>query len=232
MVLLTNFSPPTEGIRHCQVNTSVDVDGKDLGNGTLYIAESCVSWQKDSTCTGFSLQYPGISLHAISRDLTSFPSECLYLMIDGKLPGAEEEKEASSSEDEDSESKITEMRFIPADKDALESMYKAMSACQALHPDPEDIDSEEEEEKYAYEEEEEEDDGVYEEEEGAAHLTPAGRARLAQFDALLQGGDPGEVLPSANGYHRPAPIMGIAGDGCSADEPMELGQFQDADEME
>lgn len=38
-------------------------------------------------------------------------------------------------------------------------MYKAMSACQALHPDPEDIDSEEEEEKYAYEEEEEEDDG-------------------------------------------------------------------------
>lgn len=53
--------------------------------------------------------------------------------------------------------------------------------------------------------------GVYEEEEGAAHLTPAGRARLAQFDALLQGGDPGEVLPSANGYHRPAPIMGIAG---------------------
>lgn len=38
-------------------------------------------------------------------------------------------------------------------------MYKAMSACQALHPDPEDIDSEEEEEKYAYEEEEEDDDG-------------------------------------------------------------------------
>lgn len=32
--------------------------------------------------------------------------------------GAEEEKEASSSEDEDSESKVTEMRFIPADKDA------------------------------------------------------------------------------------------------------------------
>lgn len=44
---------------------------------------------------------------------------------------------------------------------SVESMYKAMSACQALHPDPEDIDSEEEEEKYAYEEEEEDDDGKF-----------------------------------------------------------------------
>ena len=48
---------------------------------------SCVAWQKESDGLGFSLQYPGISCHAISRDLSSFPHECLYLMIDGKLPG-------------------------------------------------------------------------------------------------------------------------------------------------
>lgn len=31
---------------------------------------------------GFSLTYPEISLHAISRDLNNFHSECLYLMFE------------------------------------------------------------------------------------------------------------------------------------------------------
>jgi Regulator of volume decrease after cellular swelling len=31
---------------------------------------------------GFALEYPQISLHAISKDLTHFPDECLYLMVD------------------------------------------------------------------------------------------------------------------------------------------------------
>ena len=49
---------------------------------------SCVAWQKEDDGQGFSLQYPAISCHAVSRDLSSFPHECLYLMIDGKLSGA------------------------------------------------------------------------------------------------------------------------------------------------
>ena len=39
MVLLTNFPHPTEGIVVQQMNTSVDIDGHNHGNGTLYIAE-------------------------------------------------------------------------------------------------------------------------------------------------------------------------------------------------
>jgi nucleotide-sensitive chloride channel 1A len=42
-----------------------------------------LSWLADNgNGQGFSLEYPMISLHAISRDLTNFHSECLFLMID------------------------------------------------------------------------------------------------------------------------------------------------------
>ena len=47
---------------------------------------SCVSWMSTAG-QGFSLQYPAISLHAISKDLSAFPHECLYLMVDGDLGG-------------------------------------------------------------------------------------------------------------------------------------------------
>ena len=47
---------------------------------------SVVIW-RNSSGQGFSLQYPSISLHAVSRDLAAFSQECLYLMVDGKLNG-------------------------------------------------------------------------------------------------------------------------------------------------
>lgn len=36
---------------------------------------------------GFSLEYPTIGLHAISRDVGAYPQEHLYVMVNGKLPG-------------------------------------------------------------------------------------------------------------------------------------------------
>lgn len=233
MVLLTNFPPPTEGIRHQQANTTVDIDGKELGNGTLFISESSVAWQKESNGLGFSLLYPGISLHAISRDLSAFPHECLYLMIDGKLPGAEGDKaDNSSDEEDDGESKVTEIRFIPSDKAALEPMYSAMSACQALHPDPEDVDSDDGEFD-DYEEGEEErdgDNGLYADEEGLAHLTAEGQSRLAQMEAMLEAGQ-GDAQRTTNGRHRPVILTGDTGLETN-EQPMDMGQFQDAEEME
>jgi len=43
-----------------------------------------VTWLSDSG-QGFTLNYPSISLHAISRDQNAFPKPCLYVMFDGKL---------------------------------------------------------------------------------------------------------------------------------------------------
>ncbi|KAJ8280454.1 hypothetical protein GJAV_G00054750 [Gymnothorax javanicus] len=155
MVLLKNVSPPSEGIRHEQAEITAVLDGKGLGSGTLYVAETRLSWF-DGSGMGFSLEYPSISLHAISRDLSAYPQEHLYVMVNDKLSEDSEmqEKDEDEGEDDDDDddddeedknsdddsSPITEIRFVPSDKSALEPMFSAMCECQALHPDPEDDD--------------------------------------------------------------------------------------------
>ncbi|CAG2257861.1 methylosome subunit pICln-like [Mytilus galloprovincialis] len=174
MVLLNSCSPPDEGIRKKQENTSAFVGERALGKGTLFIAESCVSWQSsEHEGQGFSLQYPGISIHAVSRDLTAFPHECLYLMVEGDLTDdANREEEESDDEDLDPS---TEMRFVPDDKTVLDQLYKAMSDCQILHPDENDSDFDE--------------GGFYEGEDGLDHLSEQGQANLQRMENLLGQGD-------------------------------------------
>uniref|UniRef100_T1IW02 Methylosome subunit pICln n=1 Tax=Strigamia maritima TaxID=126957 RepID=T1IW02_STRMM len=141
MVILTSFPPPSEGIRHQQPNTSAHVENKDLGIGTLYIAESRVSWVSVEG-QGFSLEYPAISLHAISRDPTVFPKECLYLMVNAKLEDASESEDEEEEEGDYNSTPVTEIRFVPQDTTILDAMYRTMSECQTLHPDPNDSISE------------------------------------------------------------------------------------------
>uniref|UniRef100_G3MKV0 Methylosome subunit pICln n=1 Tax=Amblyomma maculatum TaxID=34609 RepID=G3MKV0_AMBMU len=191
MVILTSFPPPDEGIRHREEATAAFIQSRGLGKGTLYIAESRVSWVGQDSA-GFSLEYPSVALHALSRDLRAFPEECLYLMIDGDLgeegephppvPGAAAYPSHCCPEPnengEDDEQPASEIRFVPEDKSHLEAMYQAMTECQALHPDPAQAGDSD-------------DDGCYddadEEDEGA------------EYDV----GD--------------------------ADEPMDMGQFEDAE---
>ncbi|XP_061537432.1 methylosome subunit pICln isoform X1 [Phycodurus eques] len=159
MVLLKNLRPPTEGVRLQQADTAAVLDGHKLGNGTLYVAETRLSWF-DGAGLGFCLEYPTIGLHAISRDVSAYPQEHLYVMVNGKLTdeneaemaekeadeeddgvgSEEEEEEEDGGGDDEEEGGITEIRFVPGDKAALESMFAAMCECQALHPDPEDED--------------------------------------------------------------------------------------------
>lgn len=63
---------------------------------------------------------------------------------------------------EDEEDVINEVRFVPADKSKLDAMYKAMSECQALHPDPADeVDDDDDDEEGGDEDEDDDDaDGV------------------------------------------------------------------------
>jgi len=144
MVVLTTFPPPVDGIRHQQSNTTVLMNERNLGKGILYIAESRVSWVNSSSGEGFSLEYPHICLHAVSRT----PVECLYMMLDTTISpklGDEEIDDADEEEDEDDENEdeqgSTVMKFLPDDTASLEAMYAAMSQCQALNPDPQDSDS-------------------------------------------------------------------------------------------
>jgi len=47
---------------------------------------SRLSWLEKSG-VGFSLDYPTISLHAVSRDLSAYPCEHLYVMVNAKFEG-------------------------------------------------------------------------------------------------------------------------------------------------
>ncbi|TSM28193.1 Methylosome subunit pICln [Bagarius yarrelli] len=206
MVVLQNVSPPKEGVRHEEVDITAVLDGKRLGLGTLCVAESCVSWV-DASGIGFSLDYPSISLHAISRDLSAYPAEHLYVQVnsrnkavdhlfvedfqDDEVKGEEEEDESSDvGEDDDdvSTGAFTEIRFVPNDKGTLEKMFVAMSECQALHPDPEDSDSDFDGDEYDVEEAEQGQIDLptyYSFEKGMSQLTVEGQTTLERLEGML-----------------------------------------------
>ncbi|KAJ7410755.1 Methylosome subunit pICln [Pitangus sulphuratus] len=205
MSFLKRFPPPADGVRHQQPDTEALLAGRSLGAGTLYIAESRLSWLENSG-VGFSLDYPTISLHAVSRDLSAFPREHLYVMVNAKFE--EETKEAPMAEGEEEEDDsdddvepIAEFRFVPNDKSALEAMFSAMCECQALHPDPDDDDSDNDYEGDEYDVEargwSDKDKLVFAEleqgdipsfytyEEGLSHLTAEGQATLERLEGML-----------------------------------------------
>ncbi|XP_036450821.1 methylosome subunit pICln-like isoform X2 [Colossoma macropomum] len=201
MVVLHNVSPPSEGVRHEQADITAVLDGKGLGSGTLCVAESRVSWV-DGSGVGFSLDYPSISLHAISRDLSTYPEEHLYVMVnskhkDSKNEGQKVKDDDSSSSDDDDDDDVddddsiglvTEIRFVPNDKGSLETMFTAMSECQALHPDPDDSDSDFDGDEYDVEEAEQGQIDLptyYSFEEGMSQLTVEGQATLERLEGVL-----------------------------------------------
>jgi len=139
MVVLSNFPPPTNGIRHEQPSTTVHINDREIGKGTLFITES-------SSGQGFSLEYPHIALHAVSRDLQAYPSECLYILVDTEIdPDTHPHGDCGDEDSEAGMQDTTEMRFVPDDKGMLDAMFHAMSECQSLHPDSQDSFSEDEE---------------------------------------------------------------------------------------
>ncbi|KAJ8386618.1 hypothetical protein AAFF_G00168500 [Aldrovandia affinis] len=241
MVLLKNVSPPSEGVRHVQSETTAILDGKGLGLGTLYVAETCLSWF-DGSGKGFFVEYPSISLHAISRDVSAYPQEHLYVMVNAKLnedselqekadEEGEKEDEGSDDDDDDSSGPVTEIRFVPSDKAALEPMFSAMCDCQALHPDPEDSDSDFEGDEYDVEEAEQGQADLptfctYE--DGLSHLTLEGQATLERLEGML--------AESVSNQSRMAGVRTEVScaeldDGIAVDSGImtEVGQFEDAD---
>uniref|UniRef100_A0A1B6CHU2 Methylosome subunit pICln n=2 Tax=Clastoptera arizonana TaxID=38151 RepID=A0A1B6CHU2_9HEMI len=158
MVVITNFPPPMEGIKVEQPLVSVFFNEDLKGKGTLYVAESRLSWVQDTTEQGFSLEYPSMTMYAISRDIEAHGHECILVVVDTG-PGTEGEDSEVDNEDEeedvDSNSQTVSVRLVPDDKNSLYSIYNAMKECSALHPDPDESISEDD----IYEDADEENDG-------------------------------------------------------------------------
>jgi len=136
----TVFTPPTVGIVHAEEHTKCFLGERDCGEGTLYITESLLLWKCDSNNEHIQLQYPSISLHAISRDTdgpNKFPHQCLYCLLDSS-------EVAETTTERDPYPDVTEVRFAPMDTNNLQSMYDALTSCQELHPDDDAIDHDDE----------------------------------------------------------------------------------------
>ncbi|XP_045673975.1 methylosome subunit pICln isoform X2 [Phyllostomus hastatus] len=215
MSFLKSFPPPgsAEGLRQQQPDTEAVLNGKGLGTGTLYIAESRLSWL-DGSGLGFSLEYPTISLHAVSRDLHAYPREHLYVMVNAKF-GEESKESVADEEEEDSDDDddvepIAEFRFVPSDKSALEAMFTAMCECQALHPDPEDEDSDD-----------------YDGEEYDVEAHAEGQATLERLEGMLSQSVSSQY--NMAGVRTEDSVRDYE-DGMEVDStPTVAGQFEDAD---
>ncbi|KAM8923294.1 methylosome subunit pICln isoform 3-T6 [Lycaon pictus] len=211
MSFLKSFPPPgsAEGLRQQQPETEAVLNGKGLGTGTLYIAESRLSWL-DGSGLGFSLEYPTISLHAVSRDLNAYPREHLYVMVNAKFGEESKESVAEEEDSDDDVEPIAEFRFVPSDKSALEAMFTAMCECQALHPDPEDEDSDD-----------------YDGEEYDVEAHAEGQATLERLEGMLSQSVSSQY--NMAGVRTEDSIRDYE-DGMEVDTtPTVAGQFEDAD---
>jgi len=241
MVLFSALVPPTS-VRHRQDNTEAYVNGNCLQSGVLYIAESEVSWI-NANGFGFTVEYPNIAVHAVSKSSDTFPRESLYMALDVTLPG--------ESEDGDGDLLTTEVRFVPTDPSCLKDLFQTVAACQRLHPDLDQQQHQAEEDWYGDEDDDNAEEGCAEaeaeeslpESEGSViYQRPAGGVVMFEGgDALppvppqgVEGENTGETRhPVGNGCHRQdgdaMDVGGAYGEQGQEREETEADQFDDAE---
>lgn len=191
--LATAAAAEEDRLVHEQTSTKAFLQDRCLGEGILSIRESHVSWGNGGA-NDLHLEYPRIAVHAVCRDTSQFPHECLYLLVS---PEAEVYNDNDADEEEEDEPDPPSIvRFVPEDTTTLEAMFSALSQCQLLHPDPAE-DSEEEEEERVFGAGE-----YFVSNQDIDQLTPEGQAVLerlnnqvlqmpapAEFEQLVQPGD-------------------------------------------
>lgn len=208
---LSSLPPSTDDVSLVIDSVQVYINADLLGNASLHVTRSRLSWVLESG-QSFSLEYPSINMHSISRDKTIFPHECLFLMVEGDAVSKAEtimkgEATTTTTTTKPAEDHvISEIRFVLKDSSQLQTLFDNMSDCQALNEDQardamEEEAEYEEEEDYGEEEEEEE----YEDEavgiiDGEAvvdysafcpaddDMTPQGLATLKRLEAALCNG--------------------------------------------
>ncbi|KAM3727526.1 Methylosome subunit pICln [Dirofilaria immitis] len=84
MIVLSNVVVPTDDVRLIQGQVTAYIESESAGEGELTISESSVTWISNISGQGFSLTYPSIILHAVSRDPNVFPEECIYILADAR----------------------------------------------------------------------------------------------------------------------------------------------------
>ncbi|KAF5359136.1 hypothetical protein D9756_003295 [Leucocoprinus leucothites] len=130
----TSFNDIPAVIKHKEDNVTIAVDppipdfsGDEL-KGTLYILTRRVFhfiYLAVNPTHNFSVEYPSITLHAVSRG-ESGPS--IYCQLD-------ESAGAQNGTGEEEYSEMRELSIIPSAPDSLERIFETLSMCASLHPD-------------------------------------------------------------------------------------------------
>ncbi|KAJ7646774.1 regulator of volume decrease after cellular swelling-domain-containing protein [Roridomyces roridus] len=110
------FEPPLDGFSE-----------QDSAEGTLFVIESVLVFMS-TTGRGWQIEYPSITLHAMSRGEAG-PS--IYCQLD----------ESVGSSNDDGDAEMRELSIIPMDATSLEPIFDALSHCATLHPDKADEDA-------------------------------------------------------------------------------------------
>ncbi|KAJ2888109.1 hypothetical protein IWW38_005001 [Coemansia aciculifera] len=130
-VTLLSQLPDLSHIRFTATRTRAACDPPSVsanGLGTLHIDEQCLVFFSPDTKHGFSIDYPSIVIHAVSRNTTT-PSDAgnvadahLYCQLDGPFPGC-----AASEESDDDDEQFAELKFFPEDK--RQRKYRLYDLC-------------------------------------------------------------------------------------------------------
>ncbi|KAF5327537.1 hypothetical protein D9619_004362 [Psilocybe cf. subviscida] len=176
--------PPV--IRHKEENVSITLDPgfgifTNATQGTLYILTSVLAFVSTAG-EGFEIEYPKITLHAVSRG-ESGPS--IYCQLDESAAAPD----APQNDDEISE--MSELTIVPQNSASLEPMFEALSECASLHPDPRDEEDDLDDDAFV-------DINTFETFTGDENeeLSEVGRAALAHLESIIE--DPHELKPDLN----------------------------------
>lgn len=112
--------------------------------GTLWVTDDAICFLSSSASPlsplssskhGFTLDYPSLSLHAVSRSLPAGLSTesdttrgCMYCQVDNSATGDGRES------DEDDEAEFVEFWLLPEEERALDPLFESLSYCASLHP--------------------------------------------------------------------------------------------------
>ncbi|KAG6848483.1 hypothetical protein H0H93_016628 [Arthromyces matolae] len=174
----SSFSSIPPVVHHTELNVRIALDPPvpefDTGSddGTLYILSSSLIYFSPTKSIGFSITYPSITLHAISR---SGDAPSIYCQLDaGPSPDAD-------PEDEEADTFLQELSIIPQNPSSLDQMFEALSNCAALHPDPASSFDDEEDDAFI------DANSPFETFSGSAdeELSEVGRAALAHMESII-----------------------------------------------
>jgi len=119
-----------EEIRLSEPSTKLYTDSNLQGDGTLHLSNQRIIWLSSQDANaGLAMDYPFVTVHAVSRDPAAWPQPCLYCQL---------KTEDTANNDEEEEPEVPEVRFVPAKAEHLQQIFTVFSEMSALNPDPQD----------------------------------------------------------------------------------------------